>query len=80
MIKDHVRFFHGALFRTKEHIVCRWVRKDTRRECGSKLLPGSLCRHTLDLHTDLIRVECACGKKYRRDTLARHRCIAQGNI
>lgn len=79
-VKDHVRFSHGGLFRLDEPLICRWIRKDTGEECGSKLLPGSLCRHTLDVHTNLIMKDCVCGKKFRRDTLGRHRCEAQGNV
>jgi len=79
-VKDHVRFHHGGLFRVKEPLICRWVRKDTGDECGSRLLPESLCRHTLDVHTNLIRKDCVCGKRFRRDTLRRHRCEAQGNV
>jgi hypothetical protein len=75
-----VRFHHGALFKAKVLLACRWVRKDTGEECGSKLLPESLCRHTLDVHTNLIMKDCACGKRFRRDTLGRHRCEAQGNL
>jgi hypothetical protein len=79
-VKDHVRFYHGGLFRVKEFLTCRWVRKDTGEECGSRLLPESLCRHTLDVHTNLIMKDCVCGKRFRRDTLGRHRCEAQGNL
>ena len=79
-VKDHVRFHHGGLFKAKDPLVCRWVRRDTEEECGSTLLPESLCRHTLDVHTNLIMVDCACGKRFRRDTLGRHRCEAQGNL
>ena len=78
-IRDHIRFHHGALFKDKEPLTCRWVRGDTE-ECGSKLLPESLCRHTLDVHTNLIMKDCVCGKRFRRDTLGRHRCEAQGNL
>ena len=75
-----MRFNHGGLFRAKDTLICRWVRKDTGEECGSTLLPESLCRHTLDVHTNLIMVDCACGKRFRRDTLGRHRCDAQKNL
>ena len=79
-VKDHVRFNHGGLFRARELMTCRWLRRDTGDECGSRLLPGGLCRHTLDVHTNLIMRDCACGKRFRKDTLARHRCEAQGNL
>ena len=79
-VKDHVRFHHGGLFKEKELLTCRWVRNDTEEECGSRLLPESLCRHTLDMHTNLIMKDCVCGKRFRRDTLGRHRCEAQGNL
>lgn len=78
-VKDHVKLYHGDLSRTKELLTCRWVRRDTGQECGSRLLPKSLCRHTLDLHTNLIMEDCVCGKRFRRDTLGRHRCEVQGN-
>ena len=79
-VKDHVRFRHGGLFRVKEPMTCRWLRRDTGDECGSRLFPESLGRHTLDVHTNLIMRDCACGKRFRRDTLGRHRCEAQGNL
>lgn len=49
-VKDHVRHLHGGLFRSKVPLTCRWVRNDTGMECGSTLLPESLCRHTLDMY------------------------------
>jgi len=79
-VKDHVRFHHGGLFKVKELLTCRWVRKDTGEECGSRLLPESLCRHTLDVHTNLIMKDCACGKRFRKDMFGRHRCGAQGDL
>jgi len=79
-VKDHVRFRHGGLLRATEPVTCRWLRKDTGDECGSRLLPVGLCRHTLDVHTNLIMKDCVCGKRFRKDTLARHRCEAQGNL
>lgn len=79
-VKDHIRFHHGGLFRAKELLTCRWVRRDTGEECGSRLLPESLCRHTLDVHTNLIMRDCVCGKRFRRDTFGRHRCEAQDNL
>ena len=79
-VKDHVKFHHGGLSKAKEPLTCRWVRKDTGEECGSRLLPESLCRHTLDVHTNLIMKDCACGKRFRKDMLGRHRCGAQRNL
>ena len=79
-VKDHIRFYHGGLFRAKEPLTCRWIRKDTEEECGSRLLPESLCRHTLDVHTNLVMKDCVCGKRFRRDTLGRHKCKAREDL
>lgn len=79
MVKDHVRVSHGGLFRKGQHVTCRWVRADTGTECESVMYPGSLCRHTLDIHTNLLAKSCKCGNYFREDTFKRHKCGAMGN-
>jgi hypothetical protein len=78
-VKHHVMVYHLIERPADGKVTCRWVRKDTGRECGSTVLWESIIRHTLSVHTNLLLKQCECGKRFRPDTFHRHSCEGREN-